>query len=82
MRQEVFMKPILKRKIRIDKSIKVKDPKSLRSRVFDKLSYYISKFGEGLFIDNKTYTFRMYNEGMHLNTIFKSDSDIYVKKVA
>lgn len=76
------MKPILKRKIRIDKSVKVKDPKSLRSRVFDKLSYYISKFGEGLFRDNKTYTFYMYNEGMNLNIIFKADSDIYVKKVA
>ena len=76
------MKPILKRKIRIDKSIKVKDLKSLRSRVFDKLSYYISKFGEGLFRDNKTHTFHMYNDGMHLNVIFKSDSDIYVKKVA
>lgn len=76
------MKPILKRKIRIDKSVKVKDPKSLRSRVFDKLSYYISKFGEGLFRDNKTYTFYMYTEEIDLNISFKKDSDIYVRKVA
>lgn len=76
------MKPILKRKIRIDKDIKVKDPKSLRSRIFDKLSYYISKFGEGIFIKNKVYKFYMYDEGMNLNITFKSDSDIYVKKVA